>query len=74
MNRSYYSGSSARRTSVEELRRVAMKRVPRFVFEYVEGGAETKSRCGAIVTYSNASVAAAHLVGLTMRHDGRVVR
>jgi (S)-mandelate dehydrogenase len=39
--RSYYAGRDFRRAStIEELRRVAMQRVPRFVFEYVEGGAE----------------------------------
>jgi (S)-mandelate dehydrogenase len=39
--RSYYAGRDVRRAStIEELRRVAMQRVPRFVFEYVEGGAE----------------------------------
>jgi len=39
--RSYYAGRDFRRAStIEELRRVAMRRLPRFVFEYVEGGAE----------------------------------
>jgi (S)-mandelate dehydrogenase len=41
MNRRYYAGRDFRRAgTVEELRRVAMRRVPRFAFEYVEGGAE----------------------------------
>jgi len=41
MKRSYYSGRDFRRAStIEELRRVAMRRVPGFVFEYVEGGSE----------------------------------
>jgi len=41
MKRSYYSGCDFRRAaSIEELRRVAMRRVPNFTFEYVEGGAE----------------------------------
>ena len=41
MTRSYYSGRDFRRAStIEELRRVAMRRVPRFAFEYLEGGAE----------------------------------
>lgn len=41
MMRSYYAGRDFRRAaSIEELRRVAMRRLPRFVLEYVEGGAE----------------------------------
>lgn len=41
LKRKYYSGSDYRRTlSIEELRRVARRRVPNFAFEYVEGGAE----------------------------------
>jgi (S)-mandelate dehydrogenase len=41
MRRSYYSGRDFRRaSSIEELRHVAMRRVPRFAFEYLEGGAE----------------------------------
>jgi len=41
VSRRYYAGRDFRRAAnVEELRRVAMRRVPRFVFEYVEGGAE----------------------------------
>jgi (S)-mandelate dehydrogenase len=41
VTRSYYAGSDFRRAStIEELRRVAMRRVPRFAFEYLEGGAE----------------------------------
>lgn len=39
--RRYYAGRDFQRAStIEELRRVAMRRVPRFVLEYVEGGAE----------------------------------
>lgn len=41
MTRRFYPGADFRRAStIEELRRVAMRRVPRFVFEYVEGGSE----------------------------------
>ena len=41
MSRRYYAGRDFRRAStIEELRRVAMRRLPRFTFEYVEGGAE----------------------------------
>ena len=37
MTRSYYAGGDFRRAStIEELRRVAMRRVPRFAFEYLE--------------------------------------
>jgi (S)-mandelate dehydrogenase len=39
--RRYYAGRDFRRAStVEELRRIARRRVPRFAWEYVEGGAE----------------------------------
>jgi (S)-mandelate dehydrogenase len=41
MTRRYYAGGDFRRAAtIEELRRVALRRLPRFVFEYVEGGAE----------------------------------
>lgn len=41
MTRRYYAGSDFRRAlSIEELRRVARNRLPRFEMEYVEGGAE----------------------------------
>jgi len=41
VKRQYYAGRDFRRAAtIEELRRVAMRRLPRFVFEYVEGGAE----------------------------------
>jgi len=44
MTRRYYAGRDFRRASnVEELRRVAMRRVPRFAFEYLEGGAEDEA-------------------------------
>jgi (S)-mandelate dehydrogenase len=41
VTRSYYGGRDFQRAStIEELRRVAMRRVPRFAMEYLEGGAE----------------------------------
>ena len=41
MTRHYYSGADFRRAlSIEELRRVAQNRLPRFEMEYLEGGAE----------------------------------
>jgi (S)-mandelate dehydrogenase len=41
MSRRYYAGRDvARAITVEETRRVAMRRVPRFAMEYLEGGAE----------------------------------
>jgi len=41
MSRRYYAGRDFRRAlSIEELRRVAQRRLPRFEMEYVEGGAE----------------------------------
>jgi len=42
--RKYYSGKDFRKAlSIEELRKVAQRRVPNFAFEYVEGGAEDES-------------------------------
>jgi (S)-mandelate dehydrogenase len=41
MKRAHYAGRDFRRAiSIEDLRRVACRRLPNFVFEYVEGGAE----------------------------------
>jgi (S)-mandelate dehydrogenase len=41
MTRRFYAGSDFRRAlSIEELRRVAQARLPRFEMEYIEGGAE----------------------------------
>ena len=41
MSRRYYAGRDYRRSlSIEELRRVALRRLPRFQAEYLEGGAE----------------------------------
>jgi (S)-mandelate dehydrogenase len=41
MKRSHYGGTDFRRAiNVEELRRIARRRLPHFAFEYVEGGAE----------------------------------
>ncbi|MDH5227280.1 MAG: alpha-hydroxy-acid oxidizing protein [Gammaproteobacteria bacterium] len=41
MTRRYYAGADFRRAlSIDELRRVAQARLPRFEMEYVEGGAE----------------------------------
>ena len=41
MSRSYYAGRDFRRAlSIEELRRVALRRLPRFEAEYLEGGSE----------------------------------
>lgn len=41
MTRQFYAGTDFRRAlSVEELRRIAQNRLPRFEMEYVEGGAE----------------------------------
>lgn len=43
LQRQYYSGKDFRRAiSIEELRRIAKRRVPNFAFEYVEGGAESE--------------------------------
>ena len=41
MKRAHYGGTDFRRAiNVEELRRIARRRLPHFAFEYVEGGAE----------------------------------
>jgi (S)-mandelate dehydrogenase len=41
MNRSHYAGRDFRRAlNIEDLRRVALRRLPRFQAEYVEGGSE----------------------------------
>jgi (S)-mandelate dehydrogenase len=41
MKRRYYSGRDVRRAvTVEEVRRMAARRTPNFIFEYVEGGSE----------------------------------
>jgi (S)-mandelate dehydrogenase len=41
MKREHYAGRDFRRTiTIEDLRRVARRRLPNFTFEYVEGGAE----------------------------------
>lgn len=41
MKRAYYGGRDFRRAiTIEDLRRVARRRLPNFTFEYVEGGAE----------------------------------
>jgi len=41
MRRAYYGGRDFRRAiTIEDLRRVARRRLPNFTFEYVEGGAE----------------------------------
>ena len=41
MRRTYYGGKDYRRAiTVEDLRRIARRRLPNFTFEYVEGGAE----------------------------------
>jgi len=41
MRRAYYRGRDFRRAiTIEDLRRVARRRLPNFTFEYVEGGAE----------------------------------
>lgn len=41
MRRTYYGGRDFRRAiTIEELRRIARRRLPNFTFEYVEGGAE----------------------------------
>ena len=41
MGRRYYSGSNVERAlSIDELRQMAQRRLPGFVFEYLEGGAE----------------------------------
>jgi len=41
MRRTRYSGNDFRRAiTIEDLRRVARRRLPNFIFEYVEGGAE----------------------------------
>jgi (S)-mandelate dehydrogenase len=44
MKRAHYAGRDFRRAvSIEDLRRVARRRLPNFSFEYVEGGAEEES-------------------------------
>jgi (S)-mandelate dehydrogenase len=44
MRRSYYGGTDYRRAiTVEDLRRIARRRLPNFTFEYVEGGAEDEN-------------------------------
>lgn len=41
MRRAYYGGTDFRRAvTIEDLRRIARRRLPNFTFEYVEGGAE----------------------------------
>ncbi|MGI9246981.1 MAG: alpha-hydroxy acid oxidase, partial [Steroidobacteraceae bacterium] len=41
MGRRYYAGRDFRRAlSIEELRQIALRRLPRFEAEYLEGGAE----------------------------------
>ncbi len=41
MNRAHYSGRDLRRViTIEDLRRIARRRLPNFSFEYLEGGAE----------------------------------
>ena len=41
MGRHYYSGNNVEKAlSIEELRQMARRRLPGFVFEYLEGGAE----------------------------------
>ncbi|HWI78461.1 MAG TPA: hypothetical protein VNS31_04640, partial [Ramlibacter sp.] len=42
--RRYYSGANpARAVAVEDLRAMAHRRLPRFVLEYLEGGAEEEA-------------------------------
>lgn len=44
LKRKFYSGNNFRNAlSIKELRYIARKRVPNFVFEYVEGGAEDEA-------------------------------
>jgi (S)-mandelate dehydrogenase len=41
MNRAHYTGRDLRRAiTIEDLRRIARRRLPNFSFEYLEGGAE----------------------------------
>jgi len=41
VNRAHYSGRDLRRViTIEDLRRIARRRLPNFSFEYLEGGAE----------------------------------
>ncbi len=43
LKRKYYSGRDYRKAlSIEELRHIARKKIPNFVWEYVEGGAENE--------------------------------
>ncbi len=47
MKRSYYTGRKVEKAiSVEELRRMAEKRLPAFAFEFIEGGAEDEISLG----------------------------
>ena len=44
MKREYYAGRDLRRAAnIEDLRRMARRRLPNFSFEYVEGGAEDEA-------------------------------
>ncbi len=49
--------------SVEDYRKLARRRLPRMVFDYVEGGAESERGLGAIWTPSR-NYAFAHLVAV----------
>ncbi len=41
--------------NIEDLRRLARRRFPRVVFDYIDGGAERRRRCGKTARPSNAS-------------------
>ena len=44
LNRKFYSGKDYRKAlSIEELQKIARKKVPNFAFEYVEGGSEREA-------------------------------
>jgi isopentenyl diphosphate isomerase/L-lactate dehydrogenase-like FMN-dependent dehydrogenase len=47
--------SSSRVVNVRDLRRVAQKRIPRVVFDYLDGAPRAKSRCAKIVMRLNQS-------------------
>lgn len=72
IKRKFYSGKDFRRAlSIEELHRVARRRVPNFAMEYVEGGSESERT----LRWNNTALDATRLVPNTLidtrsRHQG----
>ncbi len=63
LNRKFYSGKDVRRAlSIAELQTMARSRVPKFAFEYVEGGAEEE----ATLRWNRAALEAIRLVPNTL--------